>query len=126
MVSGWPARDPADARASIDCLWLYSPTSGLVTVWHNEGVHPAETLTLVDLRRFRSEPDLEAGYAYRGAEPDAWRLTTDDHESVTDRAAARAVLDAVVPADRDGVRPPPTATGGWDDLRLQPSRIPPG
>lgn len=64
-------------------IWVYDAQNDEIILSHNEGIHPADTVTPTDLiGSLPSSPDTEAGYAYRIA--GAWRITTEDHKEVED------------------------------------------
>lgn len=73
--------------------FLFSPSSGDVTIAHNHEGHPANIRFHEDMERERPEKDLERGYAYRiGSD---WHLTTHEHKHVVDPYARERILETL-------------------------------
>lgn len=73
--------------------WVFSPSTGDVTLSHNHEAHPADLPLHEEMAEERSESDLEAGYAYRAV--NGWKLTNADHKPLTEPFTRRKVLEAI-------------------------------
>lgn len=78
-------------------LWVFHPEDDSVSIHHNKGRHPAEHVTLGQLRQENHHPETIHGYAYRIAR--GWRITDDEHHAITDPHVVEKVLKALRASD---------------------------
>lgn len=83
--------------------WVYSPSTGDVTLAHNHEGHPAMIRFHADLANARPEKDIEAGYAFKL--DNGFKVTDQDFKPVDDPHRMVAVENAISSyeseADRD-------------------------
>lgn len=73
--------------------WVYSPSSGDVTLSHNHEGHPADIEFHDQMVANRSEPDLYYGYAYKL--DNGWKVTDQKHADVEDPNTRLKVEEAI-------------------------------
>lgn len=81
------------ARQPIYYMWVYSPTTGHVTLAHDEESSRANQEYHLELRERRHEEDLVHGYAYRIK--GGWRITDWEHKPFLDRHGRRVIVESI-------------------------------
>lgn len=74
--------------------WVYSPSTGDVTLAHNYEGHPTDIRFHEDMAEERPERDLLYGFAHRSS--DNWKVTDEDSKPVDDPNIIYEVVHAVV------------------------------
>lgn len=77
--------------------WVYSPSTGDVTLSHNHEGHPADIRFHDELNGDRDEKDQINGYAYKV--DGGWHLTDEDHKPVDDPHMLKVIDEAVQQAE---------------------------
>lgn len=79
--------------------WVYSPTTGDVTISHNHEGHPTDIHFHSDMAEDRPESDLLYGYAYRL--DNGWKVTDHDHREVDDPNIVYQVVRQIVMYEKE-------------------------
>ncbi len=73
--------------------YVYSPSTGDVTLSHNHEAGPADIRFHSDMAEERPEKDLEAGYAFKL--DNGWKVTDDDFKPTDDPHRLMEVENAI-------------------------------
>lgn len=73
--------------------WVYSPSTGDVTLAHNHEGHPANIRFHDELNEDRPEADQINGYAYKL--DGGWKLTDEEHKPVRDPHMLKVITEEI-------------------------------
>lgn len=82
-----------DEPQIISYRFLYSPTTGDVSLAHNFEGNPAYIALHSDMEQDRSENDLIRGYAFRIV--NGWRILDEDHMPIDDPHIMKRVVEEI-------------------------------
>jgi hypothetical protein len=77
--------------------WVFSPSTGDVSLSHNHEGHPADIVFHEELAEDRPEHDLQGGFATRAV--GGWKVTDEDHKPITEPFTKRKVIEAIEHAE---------------------------
>lgn len=74
--------------------WVFSPTTGDVSLISNEEGHPLDIMTHRELEAGRPEPDLIRGYAIK--HPKGYKIMDEDDKEIDDPFTLTKIRKAIL------------------------------